>query len=154
MKSFSMVVVGLVLVALIIVFISNSFNSPGDATDNPSQARLARERIKPVADAYTGTEGPSVKGQAGASATPAAALAYDGSLDGEMLFTKVCSACHATGAAGAPKPGSPEMAQRLEKGTDALVQSAINGLNAMPPKGGRPDLSDEQIKAIIEFMSK
>jgi cytochrome c5 len=39
-----------------------------------------------------------------------------------------------------------------EKGIDGLVASAINGLNVMPPRGGRPDLSDQQIKAAVEFM--
>jgi cytochrome c5 len=34
------------------------------------------------------------------------------------------------------------------------VQSAVNGLNAMPARGGRPDISDEQIQAAVEFMLK
>jgi cytochrome c5 len=44
------------------------------------------------------------------------------------------------------------MAERAQKGVDALLQSAVNGLNAMPARGGRPDLSDEQIRAVIEYM--
>jgi cytochrome c5 len=56
--------------------------------------------------------------------------------------------------ANAPKPGSAEMTQRVEKGTDALIKTAIDGLNAMPARGGRPDLSDEQIQAVVEFMLK
>ena len=44
-------------------------------------------------------------------------------------------------------------AQRLaDKGEEGLFSSVINGLNVMPPRGGRPDLSDEQIKAAVEFM--
>jgi cytochrome c5 len=46
------------------------------------------------------------------------------------------------------------MAQRIEKGMDALMQAALNGLNAMPARGGRPDLSDEQIQAVVEFMTQ
>jgi cytochrome c5 len=44
------------------------------------------------------------------------------------------------------------MAERAGKGQDALVNNALNGLNAMPPRGGRTDLSDEQIQAVVEFM--
>lgn len=79
-------------------------------------------------------------------------VAFDGSLDGNMIYDNVCSACHITGAAGAPKLVAEEWATRLEKGNDALIQSVINGLGAMPPKAGRADLSEEQIKVTVEFM--
>ena len=46
-----------------------------------------------------------------------------------------------------------QMAARLsEKGLDMLVQNAINGLNVMPPRGGNPSLTDEQIRASVEYM--
>ena len=90
--------------------------------------------------------------QAVAAPAPVQASASDADIDGEKLYAGTCAACHSTGAAGAPKPGSPEMAQRAEKGMDALMQTAVNGLNAMPARGGRPDLSDAQMQAIIEFM--
>ena len=45
------------------------------------------------------------------------------------------------------------MAARLaEKGLEMLIQNAINGLNVMPPRGGNPSLTDEQIRAAVEFM--
>jgi cytochrome c oxidase cbb3-type subunit 3 len=44
------------------------------------------------------------------------------------------------------------MVERAGKGLDMLTQNAINGLNAMPARGGRSDLSDEQIRAIVEYM--
>ena len=44
------------------------------------------------------------------------------------------------------------MAERAGKGLDALTQNAINGLNAMPARGGRADLSDEQVRVIVEYM--
>ena len=82
------------------------------------------------------------------------AAAFDGSLDGEMIYGSVCAACHTAAVLGAPQPGSAEMALRAENGMDAMMQNALNGLNAMPARGGRPDLSDEQVKAVIEFMLK
>jgi cytochrome c5 len=110
------------------------------------------ERIKPVADVYTGEAGAAAIQEAAASGGSEKKVAFDGSLDAEMLYGNVCSACHATGAAGAPMRGSEALAERAQQGLDTLVQHAINGLNAMPARGGRPDLSDEQVRVIVEYM--
>ena len=70
-------------------------------------------------------------------------------------YDKSCKVCHATGSAGAPKTGDAEAwAPRMAKGMDELVKSVNNGLNAMPPKGMCFDCSDEDYKALIEYMAK
>lgn len=70
------------------------------------------------------------------------------------LYNKSCIACHASGAAGAPKTGDvAQWASRLEKGMDALVTSADKGLNAMPPKGLCYSCSTDDYKALIEHMA-
>lgn len=75
------------------------------------------------------------------------------SIDGKAVFDKACMACHATGAAGAPVVGNAEQwASHIEKGTDTLYDHAINGFNAMPAKGGRTDLSDDEVKATVDYM--
>jgi cytochrome c5 len=69
------------------------------------------------------------------------------------LFTQTCSACHATGAAGAPKVGDKAAwAPRVAQGIDALVANAIKGKNAMPPKGGNPAASEADIRAVVTYM--
>ncbi len=69
-------------------------------------------------------------------------------------YNKSCAACHATGAAGAPKTGDADAwAPRLEKGSDALVASVTNGMGAMPPKGMCYDCSAEDYAALIEYMA-
>ncbi len=69
-------------------------------------------------------------------------------------YNKSCAACHATGAAGAPKTGvEADWAPRMEKGMDTLVASATNGLNAMPPKGMCYDCSADDYAALIEYMA-
>ena len=69
-------------------------------------------------------------------------------------YNKSCIACHASGAAGAPKTGDvAQWAIRLEKGMDVLVASVDKGLNAMPPKGLCYDCSSEDYKALIEYMA-
>ncbi|MDH5395095.1 MAG: c-type cytochrome [Gammaproteobacteria bacterium] len=69
------------------------------------------------------------------------------------LYRQACAACHMTGAAGAPKTGDKAAWQaRIAQGMDTLVTNAIKGKGAMPPKGGRADLTDAQIKSIVAFM--
>jgi len=74
----------------------------------------------------------------------------------EDSYNKTCAICHAAGAAGAPKTGDEKVwKQRIEeKGMDTLVKNANKGINAMPPKGMCFDCSDEDFKALIEYMAK
>lgn len=155
-KNMGIVLAILVAFTISIFFIAKDIGFKEDRGSSPGSITLTEERIKPVADVYTAEDGPAPIKEATevavAEAAPVQAAAFDGSLDGEMIYNTVCAACHATGVAAAPKPGSPEMAQRAEKGLEALMQTALNGLNAMPARGGRPDLSDEQVQAVVEFM--
>jgi len=73
---------------------------------------------------------------------------------GEDVVKAVCGACHSTGAANAPKIGDKAgWSARLGLGLDGLTKSAIKGKNAMPPRGGVPDLSDLEIGRAIVFMA-
>ena len=68
------------------------------------------------------------------------------------LFNQVCTACHSTGAAGAPKVGDKAAwAPRIALGIDELTKVAIHGKGAMPPKGGS-SASDADIKAVVTYM--
>lgn len=72
---------------------------------------------------------------------------------GKQVFDGTCTACHSTGVAGAPKLGDKAAwAPRIQQGVDTLVQHALHGKNAMPPKGGNASLSDAQVRAAVEFM--
>lgn len=75
--------------------------------------------------------------------------------DVEASYMASCFACHSTGAAGAPKvgPGNAEAwAPRMEKGMDAVVANAITGMNAMPPKGLCFTCTDDDLRALVEYM--
>ena len=62
-------------------------------------------------------------------------------------------ACHGTGVAGAPKFGDKAAwAPRIKQGKDALHASALKGKGAMPPKGGNASLSDDAVKAAVDYM--
>jgi len=82
------------------------------------------------------------------------ALSADGDFDAAQVYQDTCFACHGTGAAHAPIVGEViEWEIRLEKGLDTLVQNTIKGLNGMmPARGLCTDCSDEDLKAIVEFM--
>jgi cytochrome c5 len=76
---------------------------------------------------------------------------------GERVYPSLCPACHAAGVAGAPKMGDAgAWAPRIDKGVDTLVNNAINGMQGdtgvMPPKGGNPGLSDEEVEAAVRYM--
>jgi len=73
----------------------------------------------------------------------------------ETTYMASCFACHSTGAAGAPKVGAgfaAEWAPRMEKGLDAVVANAISGLNTMPPKGLCFTCTDDDLRALVEYM--
>jgi cytochrome c5 len=77
-----------------------------------------------------------------------------GQRTGEMVFKAVCITCHGTGLAGAPKFGDTgAWGPRIAKGFATLSEHALKGFNAMPVKGGSPDLSDDEVKRAVAFMA-
>ncbi|MFN2309413.1 MAG: cytochrome c5 family protein [Gammaproteobacteria bacterium] len=89
---------------------------------------------------------------AGADATAGMDLAQ-----GKTVYEGKCQACHATGAAGAPKLGdTANWAPRIAQGMDVLVKHSIEGFKGsvgfMPPKGGFISLSDDEVKAAVAYM--
>lgn len=71
----------------------------------------------------------------------------------EEIYNSTCMACHATGAAGAPKVGDTgAWAPRIAQGLDTLHNHAISGFNMMPPKGTCGSCSDDDIKAVVDYM--
>jgi c(7)-type cytochrome triheme protein len=81
-------------------------------------------------------------------------LAPAGAQDAKAIYASACAACHGTGLLGAPKPGdAATWTPRAKAGLDGLVKSAIAGTaKGMPPRGGRADLTDAQLRATIEYM--
>lgn len=80
-------------------------------------------------------------------------VATPASADGEKVYKKACKMCHGSGMMGAPKTGdAAAWADRLAKGNDTLYASAINGIGKMKPKGGKKSLSDDDVKAAVDYM--
>ena len=108
--------------------------------------RAISDRISPVGSVC-------VEGEECGSASEGGEQVASGPRSGEAVYNAACMACHASGAAGAPKTGDKAAwAARLDKGMDTLVSNAIKGINAMPAKGMCMDCSDEEIRASVEYM--
>lgn len=77
---------------------------------------------------------------------------------GRAIWLGSCEACHAHDLAGAPLVGDrAAWAPRLAKGRDALYRSALQGRTGpkgtqMPPRGGNDGLSDDQVRAAVDYM--
>jgi cytochrome c len=72
---------------------------------------------------------------------------------GEKIYQQACQMCHAAGVAGAPMTGdATAWVARIEQGRDKLLNSAIQGLGIMPPKGGQSQLSDAEVASAVDFM--
>ena len=157
-KRFSGIIAGLVIVTILIIIISTFREKAPSAEDNPSRLAMTTERVAPVAGVRTELPAPDAAPVATvtAAAEPVEVAVEDagvtGGIDGEAIYAQACQACHMTGAAGAPIPGSDLWAERVEKGADELSASAISGIGMMPPKGGRMDMSDDEIRAAVEHM--
>ena len=73
---------------------------------------------------------------------------------GDAVYTAVCAACHSAGVAGAPKVGAAgDWTARLAQGYDTLIKHAIEGIRAMPAKGGNPDLDNLEVERAVVYMA-
>jgi cytochrome c5 len=143
--TFFVIMAGLAVLAIILVITATSLTS--DMSRHEPEA-VVIDNIKPVGQVYVAGESEpepvAVTADAGAAAEPKS---------GEEIYNGSCMSCHATGAAGAPKVGdAAAWAPRIAQGNDKLLAHAINGLNAMPPKGLCMACSDADLQAAIDYM--
>jgi len=157
MRNFSLVVALLTVGGVVIGLLTYYINGTVSYGSNPAAAQKLEARIAPVGQVFTGEAGQAAA--AAASSTPVKKIvtAFGGRTDGAEIFQAVCSACHGTGAAGAPRLEAAAWAARKAQGVDTLVAHAVNGFTGasggmMPAKGGRADLSEAQIRATVEWM--
>lgn len=108
-------------------------------------------RLKPVVTLDDIRSGKSASGDS-AGMTVASAATDNASKTPDQMYQAACFACHGTGAAGAPKLGdAAAWTDRVAKGLDALVSSAVSGIGAMPARGGS-QYDDDQIRSVVEYI--
>jgi cytochrome c5 len=119
----------------------------GSGVDQTAYDKSVQERITPIGTVITDP----------AALMKVSAPAAHAPMSGEQVVSSVCSACHGTGVLGAPKIGDKAAWGARVKaagGVDGLAVSAAKGKGSMPPRGGNPDLSDEELKGAIQQMLK
>ncbi|HYR34463.1 MAG TPA: c-type cytochrome [Burkholderiales bacterium] len=132
LASFLIPVIGIVLLVELVT-------SKRGADPNALTAEAVAARIAPVG-----------KVEFAAAGSGAAA----GARSGEEVVKAVCATCHQAGVAGAPKIGDKAAwAPRIKEGFNELVKDAIKGKGAMPPKGGNPSLTDDEVARAVAFMA-
>ena len=73
-----------------------------------------------------------------------------GAADGKEIYAKACAVCHNNLP---PKLGDKAAWEpRIKQGVDAMVAAVIKGKGTMPPKAGKPSLTDAEIRAAVEYM--
>lgn len=131
-----------VLVAALLAYlaVTNFKVTSGEHLSPAAEAEAVAKRIQPIGDVtFADAAGGAAQGRAART--------------GEQVVQQVCAACHATGAAGAPKMGDKAgWSKRLGAGLNGLLKTVIAGKNAMPPRGGGADLSDYELERAIVYM--
>lgn len=131
---FLVIVIGIIL---LVTFVTNT--KLEGAGSNSQSAAAVSARLRPVAE-----EGFTLRDANAPKVLQA----------GDAVYAAVCAACHTSGAAGAPKMGdNGAWGARLAKGYDTLVKHAIEGFNAMPAKGGNPDLDDVEVARAVVYLA-
>jgi len=159
LKHFAMLIGFLMLVAVVLLALGQYIYSKHPPEQSPKRAEVVSERIAPVGAVYAGDTGRAAMAAAQEAAKAAAAsqVAYGGTTDGKTIFGNLCHSCHETGAGGAPKLSDKgAWTPRVAQGLDTLIKHATEGFTGkagiMPAKGGNPALTDEQVKATVQWM--
>ena len=72
---------------------------------------------------------------------------------GIQTYKAVCAVCHTSGVANAPKFGDKNAWKPLiDEGQVIITAHGYVGVRAMPPKGGKADLSVEQFAEALNYM--
>jgi len=135
-----------VILVVIAGFASTEVNEKLDARSEIENSDPLAQRLAPVGTFSAQTS------EAPAPVVAAAPVI----LSGEEAYSS-CAACHAAGVAGAPIfADQAAWTDRISKGIDTLYANAINGFQGtagyMPAKGGNAALSDESVKAAVDYM--
>jgi cytochrome c5 len=131
---FLVIVIGIILLVSFVT--SNKLVGAGTDTQTP---QAISQRVRPVAE----------QGYTLVDANAPRVLQ-----SGDAVYTAVCAACHTTGAAGAPKLGdAAAWSARIAQGYDTLLKHAIEGIRAMPAKGGNPDLDNVEVARAVVYLA-
>ncbi|ORU89998.1 MAG: cytochrome c, class I [Cycloclasticus sp. symbiont of Poecilosclerida sp. M] len=150
LNSLALVMMVLAFIAIVISVIAVGLIDDDNSVQKKWEDERIIKRIKPIGQVATTEMEAALDNPV--PDEPEVSVA-SGPMTGEQVYNNACMACHATGAAGAPKVGDiPAWAPRIVQGDSVLLSHAIKGFKGMPPRGGAAQLSDENVKSAVEFM--
>lgn len=158
LKRFSMIIAFLVALTILLILLARHLQQTIPAAVSTQAMQRIEARIAPVGAVYAGATGAAQQAAAAKAAAAAAAsqVAYGGTLDGSVIYNNLCTGCHTSGVSNAPTLEKAKWTARISQGKDTLYKHAIEGFTGsggmMPPKGGNPALSDEQVHAAVDWM--
>lgn len=136
------------VIPVAIALLGSQLLSGSKHIDPTEPKKLVQQRIKPVGTLVTLDAAPA---PAPAVASLVAVVATKAK-SGEEVYNAACVACHGAGIAGAPKTGDKALwGPRIAQGVNVLYEHAIKGFKGMPAKGGQAALSDEEVKAGVDY---
>ena len=130
-------------------------NKSGGNFPDPDAAAPADQ----AASGDAAASAPAAAGSAPAADAPkaedkGAASPAAGGADGQKVYEANCKMCHGGTIPGAPGVGkNDEWAPRIKQGKETLYKHALEGFNSMPAKGGNAGLSDDEVKAAVNYMA-
>lgn len=151
-KNFAFVLIGLSVLMVTFMVLGAMFGSGDDIST--SNAAAVMENTAPVAKVQI--EGDEPEAPAMEESTEMAAAEEEHV--GKTAYGSICVACHGSGIPGIPQLGDASAwAPRIAQGNDILYEHAINGYTGssgmpMPAKGGNPNLSDDDVKAAVDYI--
>lgn len=149
-------ILGAVALAILVLAMKLSDLTQGVYTRDADEYQAAvAERIRPFGQIYLPGEehaSSAVSVETAVEPDPVATL-----MSGPQVYNTACLACHGAGIGGAPILGDIDAwSARIAQGADVLRDHAVNGYTGaagyMPPKGGRIDLSDQEIHDAVDYM--
>lgn len=129
--------------------------------EEPAQASAPQQEVAPASEPTAPAESASAPAASettpateSASAAEATTDAAGPKADGKAIFESTCKLCHGGNIPGAPVVGKKEdWAVRIKQGQETLHKHALEGFNSMPAKGGNASLSDDEVKAAVDYMA-
>ncbi|MFT5425136.1 MAG: cytochrome c5 [Gammaproteobacteria bacterium] len=151
-KNFTIILIILAVLMAVFMVLGVMF---GGVTESPEKVTAeVMKNTEPMAQMQMEGDEPEAPAMEESTSVAEAGGAYAG----KTTYEGLCVACHGSGIPGIPQLGdAAAWAPRIEQGNDTLYSNAINGYTGgsgmpMPAKGGNPDLSDDDVKAAVDYM--
>ena len=152
-------VIGVLAIIALLIFVGSMKLS--DLTqdiytaDTAEYQEAVRDRIRPFGQVYLPGEETAAAAPRVEAAPPAEPV--EAMLSGPQVYNEACLMCHGSGIGGAPiLSDAASWEARIAQGNEVLYQHAIEGFTGetgfMPPKGARMDLSDDEVRAAVDYM--